>query len=687
MPSTLPEDKVHALTPLLGSLARRVALSNTQVDNSELEILLRGVDQKPETPVIAELTLWSQLLVAFQQQPSRERRQVTAEALGLRGLPEAAVHLALSAVDSYTTTSTSQTNSPTLNASLKISPPNLDFGTLQSSETGMLQMKIEGDTGTITVDSGNVRVSSTRFGPEPTLVNVEVTPVPEGLVWTSIRLTTSSGSLDVPVIAQWAAVEPISIVDFEFRNGARGHNLEDLVQFCIRFPEDALWHLRNGDVERWLVSLGFQDLAQASHSVTTTDQDDQAKLRQLVEILEATPYLREPEDERTTSSDTRSSNTSTSTAGSEQPRRLTQIVYRLARRKPGRHPAQIMLELKNDHRTKGLPSDPFWYRPQANRLKDSILATDARPLLLSGYGHFGGSYLTRWAVQQAAKQLSDHSGTKEDAVVIQITADLVGRDISSLMLRIRSWVLEIGSDQRHRDLFKRYPSIFKYFRPYDQASETSEIQRSGSLQWHTPTVGVSVKLPVGEIQVGSGSLDSGKHEAETTQTRTPRPESEQLFAVLQTLAHTLPQKPAEGLAKYSNRIRHAAIPYRIVLLLDKVDDKTQLRQLEPLLQAGGALRIISVVDRGDCDRWMEEDPRDRSWLERSFEIVRCLPIWDDSIATKFCDYYFGPDEETRQNKLYLDFVDQHLRQSGRSESGWGYMNAAYRGQFAKDASQ
>jgi len=162
---------------------------------------------------------------------------------------------------------------------------------------------------------------------------------------------------------------------------------------------------------------------------------------------------------------------------------------------------------------------------------------------------------------------------------------------------------------------------------------------------------------VGEFQAGSGSLDSGKREAETTQTSKPRPESEQLFAALQTLAHTLPQKPAEGLAKYFDRIRNASIPYRIVLLLDKVDDKAQLRQLEPLLQVGGALRIISVIDRGDCDRWMEESTRDRSWIERSFEIVKCLPVWDDSIATRLCDYYFSADEEIHQNRLYRDFVD------------------------------
>ena len=141
MPSALPANKMDAIAPLLGSLARRVTASNAQISTSELEILLHGVGQDPEAPIMKELALWSQLLTNFQQQPSKEHRQVTAEALKLRGLSEAAVYLALSAVDPRTTST-----------SLRVSPPDLDFGTLQSGETGSLTLKIEGDTGTIAVD-------------------------------------------------------------------------------------------------------------------------------------------------------------------------------------------------------------------------------------------------------------------------------------------------------------------------------------------------------------------------------------------------------------------------------------------------------------------------------------------------------------------------------------------------------
>ena len=97
MTSRLSRDMLEQLTPLLGSLARIVA-SDSDLSESELEMLLIGGGLKPDSAVVEELERWGRVLMALRQEPSDHLRRAAVEGLKLRGLPEAPVSLAVLAV-------------------------------------------------------------------------------------------------------------------------------------------------------------------------------------------------------------------------------------------------------------------------------------------------------------------------------------------------------------------------------------------------------------------------------------------------------------------------------------------------------------------------------------------------------------------------------------------------------------
>lgn len=87
MISRLSSEVIEQLTLMLDCLARLVTLG-CQPSDEDLQILLMDSNMESKPEVIQELRCWSRALKMIRRQPTESRRQVTAEALILRGLPE-----------------------------------------------------------------------------------------------------------------------------------------------------------------------------------------------------------------------------------------------------------------------------------------------------------------------------------------------------------------------------------------------------------------------------------------------------------------------------------------------------------------------------------------------------------------------------------------------------------------------
>jgi len=199
MSTSLPNDELAQLAPLLASLARLIA-RGTAITEARLQMLLSGmrIQHQPEVP---ELARWSRLLQDVVADP--DARDVAIEALLLLGLPEAVVLLAVNTVTQPAPTAPPPVLAPTLQVStLQAHPPRLEWN-LAAGEGVTGEIEVKGGPGQILVESDQVQVLPDRFGAEATRVQVRVRPLQEGMIWTSVRLVTDTASLDVPVLAQW----------------------------------------------------------------------------------------------------------------------------------------------------------------------------------------------------------------------------------------------------------------------------------------------------------------------------------------------------------------------------------------------------------------------------------------------------------------------------------------------------
>lgn len=196
MTSRLSTDTLNQMTPLLGSLARLIA-GGVSPTEAQLQTLLLGADLEDEPGALEELKRWQRLLTVLQQQPTRENRQATVEALRLRGLPEAPVLLAVDLV--MGSAPASSPAPPSLTASVE----RLDLGVLPPGQGATAELEVQGGPGQIVAESDLVWVTPQHFGPGPTRIRVEVRPMQSGVLWTTLRLITPGETLEVPVVAQW----------------------------------------------------------------------------------------------------------------------------------------------------------------------------------------------------------------------------------------------------------------------------------------------------------------------------------------------------------------------------------------------------------------------------------------------------------------------------------------------------
>ena len=205
MASSLSNDVVAQVAPILGSLARLIA-NGTLLRESTFRALLLGVGMEDDVDVMAEVGRWGKMLATVQEDP--ELRLAITESLLLRNLPEATVVLAVALVaDEAGRADASSASAPTLTApvaaELAASVEQFDFGTLPVDMATSREFEVFGGPGQVVTESDQVQVTPTQFGVGSTRLRVDVRSVAGGVLWTSVKLVTASRTLELPLIAQW----------------------------------------------------------------------------------------------------------------------------------------------------------------------------------------------------------------------------------------------------------------------------------------------------------------------------------------------------------------------------------------------------------------------------------------------------------------------------------------------------
>lgn len=203
MTSLLSSETVLGLTPLLGSIARLVCRGG-HVSVDQVSILLESTEVEPTQEILAELERWSRLLEKARGSTDEGIRQAVEEALTQRGLPEATALLAVATVSTGQIEATAPPETQVSVSGLVVSAKRLDFGMVEEGQNATLSFTIQGESGEIVADSEQVTVVPQQFDSEMTVATVTVRPVHEqGTLWSTIRLISASGAVEIPIVAQW----------------------------------------------------------------------------------------------------------------------------------------------------------------------------------------------------------------------------------------------------------------------------------------------------------------------------------------------------------------------------------------------------------------------------------------------------------------------------------------------------
>jgi uncharacterized protein YegL len=301
--------------------------------------------------------------------------------------------------------------------------------------------------------------------------------------------------------------------------------------------------------------------------------------------------------------------------------------------------------------TKGLdqePPEPYWYKTEAEKIKKYIVSSRGRPILLTGHGHFGESYLTKWAINESARELARQTRTRQETVVMKIPVDLVGQDSEGLWLNVNRWVINVWENPEHERFKKRYQEKLKILgqNPFFSLRELTTSEREGLNRG-----GVHLSGPV-----GGGELSREGKGKELKKVYVPLTPQAQLETLLQSLAVSLPSQPASELMRFLKSLWNDGIPYRIVLLLDRVDNWHQLKALERLVNIGGALKIVAITERSHYDTWKQNEQQ-ATWTDRFFNVIKCFPVLDGSVSEDLSRFFFAIENRDLAKPIIQDFIN------------------------------
>jgi len=323
--------------------------------------------------------------------------------------------------------------------------------------------------------------------------------------------------------------------------------------------------------------------------------------------------------------------------------------YRIARlRGPELEAPPIHLQL----RSCSPPPEPLWHKGIAHAISTYIEThgPEIKPILLSGYRNFGGTYLTRWAVDHAAGRIAPRN-----RFVIRINADLMDQPVESFWMSVRQWALQIWYNPEYRALRRKIRAALLPIvgRSGYVVESIEESDKRTGFQWTAPSIGLELS---GALKIESGSWKQGAREIQETRHLRSKAEEAQLLEFVQAVARAVAEGSGSSLRSLIRDALNIQLPSRIVFIVDRVDDLAKLRALAPVTSIGQSLRWICIVDKYDLDSW-GKSPSNREWIWRNFNVMACPPIAQQGLAEKLCQHYFVADQAMHDHPHYRCFVE------------------------------
>ena len=180
-------DEMTRVLPALGRLIQNQA----PLLPEHLVLLLSGVKLNTNPEALEELKDWADVLERVHRSPTPDMRAAAKEALLLRALPESSILLALDLA--------AQGRSAAADGNIS----QLNLGTLPPGQTARGQFEARNGPGVIVCESDQVRITPRSFGAEPTPVQVEADSPPGQVLWTKIKLITTSATTTIRLTAVW----------------------------------------------------------------------------------------------------------------------------------------------------------------------------------------------------------------------------------------------------------------------------------------------------------------------------------------------------------------------------------------------------------------------------------------------------------------------------------------------------
>ena len=95
-------------------------------------------------------------------------------------------------------------NSSNNQSSLKVTPENINFGSLKPGEGGNVGLTVSGGPGEVLVRNNQINVAPSTFGKEDIVLQITLSPGATGeLLWDNIMVTGVTEQLSVLITARW----------------------------------------------------------------------------------------------------------------------------------------------------------------------------------------------------------------------------------------------------------------------------------------------------------------------------------------------------------------------------------------------------------------------------------------------------------------------------------------------------